>query len=161
MSVEIERKFLVHKYLWDAIEKPHGLECKQTYIQNNPEKTVRARTLGTKGFITLKGKQEGISRREFEYEIPYQDAIEMIALFGEMVIEKIRYIIPFGNHNWEVDVFSGDNEGLIVAEIELQSDSENFEIPSWIAKEVSDDYRYINSNLQSHPFKNWGTQKSI
>ncbi len=161
MILEIERKFLVHHDLWNTLSKPNGLVCKQTYIHKDPEKTVRIRTLGTKGFITLKGKQVGISKPEFEYEIPIQDAIEMIDLFGEIVIEKVRYIIPNGNHNWEVDVFSGDNEGLIVAEIELKSDNENFEIPAWIAKEVSDDYRYSNSNLQSHPFKNWGTQKTI
>ncbi len=161
MILEIERKFLVHNDLWNELKKPAGLYCKQTYIHKDSEKTVRIRTLGTKGFVTFKGKQVGISKPEFEYEIPIQDAIEMIDLFGEIVIKKVRHIIPNGIHNWEVDVFSGVNEGLIVAEIELKSDNENFEIPDWISKEVSDDYRYSNSNLQTHPFKNWGMEKSI
>jgi CYTH domain-containing protein len=155
MNQEIERKFLVNKSLWKKVNKPEGLYLKQTYLSTNPDKTIRVRVLGEKGFITLKGRAKGLIRPEFEYEVPLQDAQQMIDLFGETVIEKTRYEINFENHLWEIDVFDGDNKGLIVAEIELTSETERFEKPDWLSKEVSEDTKYFNSNLQSNPYIHW------
>ena len=155
MALEIERKFLINEILWNTFDKPDGLICKQTYLHKEIDKTIRVRVLGEKGFITFKGRTVGFTKPEFEYEIPLSDAKEMIEMFGELVIDKIRYIIPFKEHNWEVDVFFGDNAGLIVAEIELKSEDEHFAKPEWIDKEVTGDLRFSNSNLQSNPYKNW------
>ncbi len=155
MAVEIERKFLVHPQLWQDLSKPEGLYCLQTYLLKDEAKTVRVRILGNKGFITLKGKTVGFSKPEFEYEIPAKEAKEMIKIFGDVLIEKTRYLFPQGKYTWEVDVFEGDNKGLIVAEIELKSELDKFDKPEWIAKEVTGDYRYSNSNLQGNPYKNW------
>jgi len=155
MAVEIERKFLVTPELWDNLTKPDGLECIQTYLLKDDYRTVRVRVLGDKGFITFKGKTVGFSKPEFEYQVPVNEAKEMIQLFGETTITKTRYLFPQGKHTWEVDVFYGDNEGLIVAEIELSSEDETFSLPEWIAEEVTGDYKYSNSNIQGHPFKNW------
>lgn len=155
MALEIERKFLVHPTLWEELQKPKGLYCEQTYLLKDDARTVRIRVMGTKGFITFKGKTVGFSKPEFEYEVPVEEAKEMIALFGEIIIEKTRYLFPQGDLIWEVDVFYGDNAGLIVAEIELTSEDEKFDQPAWIATEVTGDYRYSNSNLQDHPYKEW------
>jgi CYTH domain-containing protein len=155
MAIEIERKFLVHPKLWNDLTKPEGLYCQQTYLLKDEDRTVRVRVIGNKGFITFKGKTVGFSKPEFEYEIPASEAKEMMLLFGEITIEKTRFLFPQDNQTWEVDVFYGDNEGLIVAEIELKSESETFSQPDWIAKEVTGDYRYSNSNLQSNPYINW------
>lgn len=155
MNQEIERKFLVNHTKWNQLTKEEGTYLKQSYLSTNPDKTIRVRVLGEKGFITIKGKQVGLTRPEFEYEIPLQDAIKMIDLFGENVIEKTRYNIHIKNHLWEVDVFDGDNKGLIVAEIELSSETETFEKPNWIEKDVSKEPKYYNSNLQNSPFSTW------
>lgn len=155
MVLEIERKFLVHESNWQDLAKPIGLYCEQTYLLKDEARTVRIRVMGDKGFITLKGKTIGFSKPEFEYEVPAKEAIEMIGLFGEIVIKKTRYLFPQGELTWEVDVFHEDNEGLIIAEIELQSEDQEFEIPNWIAEEVTGDYRYSNSNLQGNPYKIW------
>ena len=145
--MEIERKFLVKEHLWEAIEKPSPSRIVQAYIVNSAEKTVRIRIKGTKGFLTIKGPTQGISRSEFEYEIPLKDADELISTFAEKVIEKFRYEISFKNHLWEVDVFTGKLEGLYLAEIELNSEDEHFELPEWVGEEVSIDPNYYNSNL--------------
>ena len=145
--MEIERKFLVKEQLWEAIEKPSPSRIVQAYLVNSAEKTVRIRIKGTKGFLTIKGPTQGISRSEFEYEIPLKDADELISTFAEKVIEKFRYEISFKNHLWEVDVFTGKLEGLYLAEIELNSEDEHFELPEWVGEEVSIDPNYYNSNL--------------
>jgi CYTH domain-containing protein len=145
--MEIERKFLVKEQLWQGIEKPSPSRIVQAYLVNSAEKTVRIRIKGTKGFLTIKGPTQGISRAEFEYEIPLKDADELISTFAEKVIEKFRYEISFKNHLWEVDVFTGKLEGLYLAEIELNSEDEHFELPDWVGEEVSTDPNYYNSNL--------------
>lgn len=155
MATEIERKFLVLREKWEACEKPEGLRCRQTYLSTQPGKTIRVRTMGKKAWLTIKGPQVGISRPEFEYEIPVDEAEEMLELFGEKEIDKIRYFIPMGDKTWEVDVFLKDNEGLIVAEIELADETDDFERPDWVGEEVSGDMRYTNSNLQDIPFSRW------
>ncbi len=155
MAKEIERKFLVNQQISDFLENSHALFCSQTYISSDSEKIVRARVLGDKGFLTIKSKVTGITRHEFEYEIPKAEAIQLINLFGHNVIEKTRHIIPYKNHTWEVDVFSGLNQGLIVAEIELKSEEEQFELPEWAEKEVTGDLKYYNNNLQKNPYCKW------
>ena len=145
--MEIERKFLVDKAEWEKVEKPSPKKIVQAYILNSPEKTVRARIKGSKGFLTIKGATVGISRNEFEYEIPVEEAEEMIRLFAEKIISKDRYEIKVGNHLWEIDEFHGNLEGLILAEIELSNEYETFEQPIWATEEVSTDINYYNSKL--------------
>jgi adenylate cyclase len=156
MGLEIERKFLVDHKKWESVGKPKGIHYRQGYLLNDPGKTVRVRVSGTKGFLNLKSKMSSVSRKEFEYEIPLRDGIEILNAFTGKVVEKIRYEIPFGGNIWEVDVFSGDNEGLIVAEIELRSESEEFEKPEWATIEVTHDSRYTNASLSVDPYGKWG-----
>ena len=113
------------------------------------------RVTDEQGYITLKGATTGITRKEYEYEIPVQDGVELLDVFAQSEVEKIRYRIEFAGKLWEVDEFLGDNEGLIMAEIELQDEAEEFEQPDWVTNEVSDDERYYNSYLSTHPFKEW------
>lgn len=155
MGVEIERKFLVKIADWEKLQKPKPLYLKQAYIAEQHLKVVRVRIKDEQGLLTIKGKSEGIKRLEFEYEIPLADAQSLINNLGGPVIEKDRYEINHKGFIWEVDVFHGDNDGLIVAEIELSSENIEFELPNWIATEVSDDPKYYNSNLQLNPYKNW------
>ena len=155
MSFEIERKFLVKPLEWEALTKPKPNYLKQAFIAEEDLKVVRVRIYNGKGLLTIKGKSEGIKRLEFEYEIPLEDAQSLIQNLGGPVIEKDRFVIPQGDLNWEIDVFYGENEGLIVAEIELDSESAQFDKPNWIGEEVSDDPRYFNSSLQKHPYKAW------
>lgn len=145
--MEIERKFLVDHNLWDRVEKPTPQLIVQAYLAKSPEKTIRVRTKGDKGFLTIKGPTQGISRDEYEYEIPIQEATELIEKFADKVISKKRYEFPMGGYTWEVDVFLDKLEGLIVAEIELESEDDIFLKPEWIAEEVSHDPQYQNSNL--------------
>lgn len=154
MAYEIERKFLVKNDLWKDATIIKSNSIKQAYLSLDPEKTVRVRTNAGKGYITVKGKTQGISRLEYEYEIPLGDANEMIKLCTSS-IEKTRHYILFEGKTWELDVFEGNNAGLIVAEIELKSEDENFNTPEWIGKEVSDDIRYANSKLMLTPFNTW------
>lgn len=152
MGIEIERKFLVNKKLWKALDKPEGKHYRQGYLLNGKEQIVRIRIAGDQGFITIKGAGEGISRLEYEYEIPKSDAQEMLDRFKPEGTEKIRYRIPEGNGLvWEVDEFLGDNQGLIVAEIELDAEEQLFAHPDWLDKEVTEDPRYSNSSLALHP----------
>lgn len=147
MGKEIERKFLVinDSYRESAVSSD---SIKQGYLSRDPERTVRVRTRDDKGFLTVKGVTRGCEREEFEYEIPFSDASHLLAMCLPPVIEKIRYIVPFGGRTWEVDVFEGANTGLTVAEIELGDSTEQFPLPDFIGKEVTGDPRYYNSNLK-------------
>ena len=154
MALEIEKKFLIKNNDWKkSVEKEYVI--KQGYLLAHPDRTLRVRIKGAKGFLTIKGKTVSASRAEYEYEIPLQDAEEMIDLCEKPVIEKIRHIIKHHKHVWELDVFSGANKGLIMAEIELEAEDESFELPSWAGEEVTLDARYYNSNLAKHPFSEW------
>ncbi len=153
MAKEIERKFLVDEALLPTL--PKGYVMRQGYI---PSKgiTVRIRVSNEKAYLTLKGKATGLSRSEFEYPIPTEDAKAMLdELCQHPLIEKTRYLIIYKNHTWELDIFEGDNKGLIVAEIELQNEEEHFIKPLWITKEVSYETKYRNSELIKAPFNSW------
>jgi adenylate cyclase len=154
--IEIERKFLVSSDAFknDALRKNH---IAQGYLNSAPERTVRVRIKGDTGYLTIKGKsnESGLSRFEWEKEIPLEEAKALLLLCEKGVIEKTRYEIPLGHHLFEVDEFVGENEGLIIAEVELQSENEIFEKPIWLGKEVSHDERYYNSYLSQHPFTSW------
>jgi adenylate cyclase len=156
MGIEIERKFLVDLEKWSGLNKPEGTHYRQGYILSNAGQTIRVRISDKQGFLNLKSKISQVSRKEYEYEIPLEDGIEILDAFTKNGTEKTRYCIPFAGKVWEVDVFSGDNAGLIVAEIELNSETEDFKIPDWVTTEVTDDYRYTNSSLSVYPFKSWG-----
>jgi CYTH domain-containing protein len=153
VAQEIERKFLVEGDFIDQAEE--SLDIIQGYLSLDKERTVRVRIQNEKAFLTIKGKSNasGLSRYEWEKEIDQSEAQELLKLATGSLIEKIRYRIPVGNHVFEVDVFSGENEGLILAEVELQSETEAFEKPKWLGKEVSGDSRYYNANLVLDPFK--------
>ncbi|RYE34283.1 MAG: CYTH domain-containing protein [Sphingobacteriaceae bacterium] len=155
MGVEIERKFLVDPQKWEQFKKPEGKLYRQGYLVNEKGKTIRVRTAGDQAFITIKGATAGFTRKEFEYEIPLEDAKELLESFALKGIEKTRYRIPLGDKVWEIDVFAGENEGLLVAEIELKHEKDAFEKPDFLLQEVTDDARYYNSNLVLHPYKSW------
>lgn len=154
--LEIERKFLVTSdaFKSEALHKNH---IAQGYLNSNPERTVRVRVKGEIGFVTIKGKgnETGMSRFEWETEIALVDAKNLLKLCESGVIDKIRYEVEIGNHTYEVDEFFGDNEGLVVAEIELKSEEESFEKPAWLGQEVTNDERYYNAYLSNNPYKNW------
>lgn len=152
MAVEIERKFLV-KESWQP--RGEGITIAQGYLSTVPERTVRVRIKGDKGFLTVKGKNEGISRAEFEYEIPVDEAEAMLQLAEQPVLAKTRYLEQHGDHLWEIDVFAGENQGLILAEIELSHAEEKFVQPAWLGAEVSHDVRYYNASLIKNPFSLW------
>jgi adenylate cyclase len=156
MNKEIERKFLVRSDHWQALAG-EGLFCEQGYLASSADGvTVRVRRMGGRGFLTIKGPTEGISRTEMEYEIPEADAEAMIKnLCGGRMISKTRALINFGGFIWEIDVFAGANEGLVLAEIELESEDQSFETPDWLGEEVSHDARYFNSSLAKNPYRNW------
>lgn len=147
MGVEIERKFLVNKEKWENFEKLGGTYLRQGYLSDDVGCTVRVRETDIQGFLTIKGKSEGIARAEFEYSIPKADAKQMLDTLAKTQLSKTRYEITVRDHIWEVDVFHDANEGLILAEIELESIAETFELPDWIEKEVSGDPKYYNSSL--------------
>ncbi|HOD40208.1 MAG TPA: CYTH domain-containing protein [Candidatus Wallbacteria bacterium] len=154
MGKEIERKFIVSGNGYK--QAGEGVICRQGYLSTQKERIVRVRLIGDEGFITIKGLCNGISRPEYEYKIPAADAIEMLDFLCEKpLIEKIRYKINFGGRLWEIDEFAGENSGLIIAEIELRSEGEKFEKPSWAGEEVSNDPRYFNSNLIKTPYSLW------
>lgn len=155
MGIEIERKFLLHHKRWEQVDKPEGEPFLQGYLMSDANKTIRVRVTSSTAYLTIKGKVEGFSVPEYEYEIPKQEGEELLQQFAISKIEKLRYKIAFAEKTWEIDVFSGKNEGLIVAEIELENEAETFEIPDFIAQEVTGDARYYNANLAIMPFKNW------
>lgn len=152
MAIEIERKFLVSSDAWRSA--PAVYFC-QGYLNPSKERTVRVRVAGEQGFLTIKGKSTGASRAEFEYEIPVADAKQLLALCEGPLIEKYRRKIEFGGVLWEVDEFLGDNQGLVVAEVELESEQQVFVKPDWLGDEVTHDPRYYNSNLSVHPYSSW------
>jgi CYTH domain-containing protein len=154
MATEIERKFLVKDDHWRSLGT--GQSYKQGYIPTQDQTTVRIRIVGDRAYLTIKGKNQGIVRAEFEYPIPLDDAEKMLAtLCRPPFIEKIRYRIPQGDLIWEVDEFSGENQGLIIAEVELQTEHQAITLPAWIGQEVTGDPRYYNSNLVNHPYQCW------
>jgi adenylate cyclase len=154
MATEIERKFLVSSDEYKKLALP--IFYKQGYLSASPSCIVRVRIAGAKAYLTIKGKTKGLTRDEFEYEIPVQEATEMLSKMAlTNIIEKNRYIIEYNGNTWEVDEFLGDNTGLVIAEIELQSEDAAFSKPAWVGKEVSDDGRYFNSSLSQNPYKDW------
>ncbi|MBE8724761.1 CYTH domain-containing protein [Flavobacterium hungaricum] len=154
--IEIERKFLVKSNDFKEQAFTHN-KIAQGYLSSVPERTVRVRIKGERGFITIKGisQQSGMSRFEWENEIPLDEAVELLKLCEKGKIEKTRYEIKAGNHVYEVDEFYGENEGLTMAEIELNSESEAFEKPDWLGEEVTNDERFYNAYLSKKPYKDW------
>jgi CYTH domain-containing protein len=154
--IEIERKFLVLStvFLKEAYNENRIV---QAYLSSNPERTVRVRIKDNKGFLTIKGKgnESGTTRLEWERPIPLEDAEKLLLICEEGSIEKIRYEVQVGKHLFEVDVFKGQNEGLVLAEIELIREDENFEKPHWLGIEVTGDKRFYNAYLSKHPYKSW------
>ncbi len=154
MALEIERKFLVRDT--GIIDTLAGERLTQGYLSHDKNATVRVRIAGDSAWLTIKGKTEGATRSEFEYAIPMDDARTMLdTLCGQGVIDKTRYRLPQGELCWEIDVFHGDNDGLVVAEIELPSEDTVFEHPVWLGEEVTGQVRYYNSALSAQPFKDW------
>lgn len=154
MGTEIERKFLIKGNDWKKNSK--AVLFRQGYLSTVKERTVRVRTIDNKGFLTIKGITVGATRAEYEYEISVSDANEMLdSLCEKPIIEKTRTKIEYKGLIWEVDEFFGENEGLVVAEVELVSEDQEPAIPEWIGEEVTGDPRYFNSNLIKNPFKNW------
>lgn len=154
MGIEIERKFLVDSELLTPLLK-NGVFYEQGYFPTEDFTTVRVRIAGNSAFLTIKGKTEGFSRSEFEYPIPVEDARSMLDQFCPETITKKRYLIPVENHTFEVDVFEGENSGLLLAEVELSSETEIVKLPDWITKEVTEDSRYYNSQLLKNPISKW------
>lgn len=153
MAVEIERKFLVINDEWRALGQP--VVYRQGYLLAEPHRTVRVRVAGDRAYLTFKGATAGVSRQEFEYPIPLEEAETLLGWCDRPLIEKTRTAITLGDLTWEVDEFMGDNAGLILAEVELPDAGYAFERPEWIGKEVSDDPRYFNANLIRHPYGQW------
>ena len=157
MANEIERKFLVTSDAWRTGARSERF--RQGYLSALPGRTVRVRVAGAKAYVTIKGERRGISRLEFEYEIPVADAEHILeALCEKPLIEKTRHFIEHAGRVWEVDEFLGQNAGLVVAEIELDDAAQEIVLPDWVGQEVSEDSRYSNSNLIKHPFNTWRTE---
>lgn len=155
MATEIERKFLIKNDSWQQ-HADAGVSMRQGYLAGSEKSSVRVRIEDQQANINIKGATLGIRRQEFEYPIPLAEAEELLeTLCNRPLIEKIRYHVDHAGHQWEVDVFSGDNEGLVVAEIELSDEAESFEVPDWAGDEVSDDPRYYNVSLVKFPYKDW------
>ena len=156
MALEIERKFLVKDASF--LKETHGIFYRQGYLVLGADKTVRVRTSGQRAYLTIKGPSHGMSRSEYEYEIPLADANEMLnTICHQPLIEKTRYVIPQGDVKWEVDVFAGANEGLVVAEVELSSEDTPISLPVWLGREVTGEVRYFNAYLVEHPYATWST----
>jgi CYTH domain-containing protein len=155
MGLEIEHKYLVRKDLWYAIQKPEGVSIRQGYLYTDSNKTIRIRIAGEDAFITIKGPSNNATRVEFEYPIPIIDAEELMRLCTLPLIDKIRYHVEFAGKRWDVDEFFGENEGLIMAEIELIFAEEKYEMPAWVGNDVTQDPRYYNSYLAAHSFSTW------
>jgi adenylate cyclase len=153
VGVEIERKFLVRDP--GVLVGVEGVPYRQGYLATDADRTVRIRRAGDHAFITVKGRSHGATRAEFEYEIPVADAEAMLTLCLQPIIEKVRHRLPHAGQIWEVDVFGGVNEGLIVAEVELPDEDAVVEVPWWVGDEVTADPRYFNANLIAHPYREW------
>jgi CYTH domain-containing protein len=156
MTVEIERKFLVNSNDFKK-EASKSYSIKQGFLNSHEERTVRVRLKNDKGYLTIKGKssEDGLVRFEWETEITKQEAEQLLALCEDGIIDKIRHEVNFGNHTFEIDEFFGENDGLVIAEVELRSTNEEFNKPGWLGNEVTGDIRYYNSQLSKQPFKNW------
>lgn len=152
MALEIERKFLVKGNGW---KQGQGVQICQGYLNRDKERTVRVRLAGDEAFLTVKGITTGATRQEYEYPIPILHAKQLLKLCDGPIIEKVRYAITHNDLIWEVDEFFGDNEGLIIAEVELKREKQFFERPSWLGQEVTEDPRYFNSNLCETPYCKW------
>ena len=154
MGKEIERKFLVKNDSFRSLAK--GTNYRQGYLNSAKERVVRVRIIDDKGFLTIKGITTGATRLEYEYEVPLKDADAMLnELCEKPLIEKNRYKIDYEGFVWEVDEFWGENQGLICAEVELETEDQSYEKPEWIGEEVTGDPKYFNSNLIHNPYKNW------
>jgi CYTH domain-containing protein len=153
MATEIERKFLLIAGRWK--QGPEGRRMTQGYLSRDPDRTVRVRIVGEKAFMTIKSRRMGISRTEIEFPIALDHARDLMALCFQPVIDKTRHEVMHEGMLWEVDVFHGANEGLVVAEIELPAEDTPFSRPDWIGEEVSQDPRYTNSRLSEQPFQSW------
>lgn len=153
MATEIERKYLLQSDAWRP--GASGTIYRQGYLNRDPTRTVRVRIAGDQAFLTIKGKNQGARRAEFEYDIPVVDAEALLALADGPLIEKVRYRLPFAGFIWEIDEFLGGNAGLIVAEVELPSEDVQPPLPSWIGREVTGDARYYNSALSKNPYSEW------
>jgi adenylate cyclase len=154
MGQEIERKFLITRDTWRT---GVGTRIRQGYLNNEIDGIVRVRTKGKRAYLTIKGITTGITRLEFEYEIPVEDANQILdELCIKPLIEKTRYEVQVGGFKWEVDEFLGENSGLIMAEIELEDEDQGFTKPDWLGREVSGDFRYHNANLVKYPYSKWG-----
>ncbi len=160
MGLEIERKFLVVNDSWKmSVESESRLI--QGYLSTEKNATIRVRVKGDCAYLTIKGATTGIKRSEYEYEIPVKDAEEMLQNNSlGAVISKQRYKVRCGEHVWDLDLFHGDNEGLVMAEVELSTEDEQFELPDWAGMEVSDDVRYYNANLVENPYRRWNEAQS-
>ena len=155
MGIEVERKFLVSDESWRD-DVTASTRIVQGYIAQTGSATVRVRVKGDRGFLTIKGLSVGVSRSEFEYEVPVADALAMLDELAQgPVIDKVRHLVPVGGHVWEVDVFAGENAPLVMAEVELADSQEAFVRPDWAGVEVSDDQRYFNVNLARSPYSTW------
>lgn len=155
MGVEIERKYLVTGQQWRQSVR-RSIEISQGYLSTEADHTVRVRLTDQQGFLTIKGRATELVRPEFEYEIPADDAGELLEGFcGGRVLEKVRHEVEVGDHVWEIDEFGGANRGLVVAEVELEDAGESFEVPTWIGEEVTGQVRYYNSRLVEKPFTTW------
>jgi adenylate cyclase len=157
MATEIERKFLVQGTEW---RQGTGVPFSQGYLNRDKERTVRVRIAGDKAFLTIKGMSRGASRTEFEYEIPVADAGELLKLSDGPVVQKTRYFVFYDGSTWEVDEFHGDNDGLVIAEIELTSEDQPFSHPPWLGNEVTHDSRYFNSSLATYPYSKWRDRRT-
>lgn len=156
-GLEIEKKYLVKSDSWrkDAV----GVLYRQGYLSSGQGATVRVRVVGDKGYLTIKGKRTGFTAHEFEYQIPLQEANAMLEAFAvSSIIEKYRHKISFGGFTWEVDEFCGENQGLVLAEIELAAEDQSYPLPDWLGSEVTGDSRYYNANLARHPYQNWNRE---
>lgn len=154
MGREIERKFLVCSEQWRT-KVAEALFLRQGYLAIDGGNTVRVRTDGQRAWLTVKAQGEGLTRPEFEYQIPLADAAGLLGLCNDRVVEKTRHIVPAGEHRWEIDEFAADNAGLVVAEIELSDETSLFSRPAWLGREVTAEPRYLNANLALHPFSRW------
>ena len=152
MSTEIERKFLVHGTDW---RQGVPTRLRQGYLNRDKRRTIRVRVAGSRAHLTIKGLTQGASRPEFEYEIPVRDAEELLALCDGVPLEKDRYTLQHAGATWEIDEFHGANAGLVIAEIELKDERQEFERPGWLSTEVTDDPRYFNSSLIAAPYGTW------
>jgi CYTH domain-containing protein len=153
MGIEIERKFLVADR--SILDGRIGVPYRQGYLSADPARTVRVRRAGDHAYLTIKGISQGASRAEFEYPIPVDDAEALLALCEGRIIDKVRYRVGHAGLTWEIDVFAGDNEGLVVAEVEIPDVETVVDIPTWAGDEVTHDPRYFNSSLVSRPFRDW------